>query len=89
MQIEFDPGKDASNSAEHGVSLALAAQLDWEQALIWMDARADDGEMRMIAWAPLSDRLYVVACVDRDSVRRIISLRKANRHEANHFVNSL
>ena len=89
MQIEFDPGKDASNAAKHGVSLALAAQLDWEQALIWMDARADYGEMRMIALVPIADRLYFVAFVDRDSVRRIISLRKANRREVNHYVNSL
>ena len=43
----------------------------------------------MIALAPLSDRLYVVAFVDRDSLRRIISLRKANRREVNHYVNSL
>jgi uncharacterized DUF497 family protein len=59
--------------------LALAARLDWKQALIWIDARSDYGEMRMIALAPLkknqSGRLYFVAFVDRDSVRRIISLR--------------
>ncbi len=27
--IEFDPAKDYSNIAKHGVSLALAEQLDW------------------------------------------------------------
>jgi uncharacterized DUF497 family protein len=28
VQIDFDPQKDASNLAKHGVSLALAAELD-------------------------------------------------------------
>ncbi len=30
MKIEFDPAKDASNHEKHGVSLTLAAELDWE-----------------------------------------------------------
>ena len=29
MRIEFDPDKDAGNRAKHGVSLMLAAELDW------------------------------------------------------------
>jgi uncharacterized DUF497 family protein len=33
MDIEFDPVKDASNQAKHGVSLALAAELDWDAAI--------------------------------------------------------
>jgi uncharacterized DUF497 family protein len=37
MQIEFDPAKDASYQAKHGVSLALAEELDWEAALVWVD----------------------------------------------------
>jgi uncharacterized protein len=41
MDIEFDPVKDASNQAKHGVSLALAAELDWDAALVWVDARYD------------------------------------------------
>jgi len=32
MRIEFDPTKDASNRLKHGVSLAMAAELDWNAA---------------------------------------------------------
>jgi uncharacterized protein len=37
MPIEFDPTKDAANQSKHGVSLALAGELDWEAALVWVD----------------------------------------------------
>ena len=52
LQIEFDPKKDAANLARHGVSLALAAALDWDAALAWVDRRFGYDEMRMIALAP-------------------------------------
>jgi uncharacterized DUF497 family protein len=34
MDIEFDRIKDESNRAKHGVSLALAAELDWGNVLV-------------------------------------------------------
>ena len=86
MQIDFDPQKDATNLSKHGVSLALAAELDWDAALVWVDDRIDYGEVRMIALAPKSAILFFVAFVDRPTVRRIISLRKANHLEAMHDV---
>jgi uncharacterized protein len=89
MEIEFDPNKDASNQIRHGVSLGLAAELDWDAALVWEDARYDYGELRMIALAPEINVLYYVAFVDRGDVRRIISLRPANRREVKHYVENL
>lgn len=88
MRIDFDPAKDKSNQEKHGLSLALAAQLDWEAALVWMDERYDYSELRMIALAPNTGILYYVAFVDRDDIRRIISLRRANRREVKHYVQS-
>ena len=88
MRIEFDPVKDAANRAKHGVSLALAGELDWDAALVWVDDRFDYAELRMIALAPTTGVLYYVAFVDRGSVRRIISLRRANRREVKHYVES-
>ena len=65
MRIEFDPNKDQTNLAKHGVSLTLAAELDWKEALVWIDERTDYGESRMIALAPKTGLLYYVAFVDR------------------------
>jgi uncharacterized protein len=86
MRIEFDPAKDVTNREKHGVSLSLAVELDWEAALVWVDERFEYNEMRMIALAPRTEILYYVAFVDRGSVRRIISLRRANRREVKHYV---
>ena len=88
MRFEFDPTKDRANLAKHGISLVLAIELDWEAALVWIDDRFEYSETRMIALAPKTGILYYVALVDRGEVRRIISLRRANRREVKHYVQS-
>ena len=89
MYIEFDPAKDAANQTKHGISLALADELDWEAALVWVDDRFEYGELRMIALAPKTEILYYVAFVEHGKVRRIISLRRANRREVKHYVENI
>ena len=41
--------------------LALAVELDWEAALVWVDVRFEYEELRMIALAPRTEILYYVA----------------------------
>lgn len=89
MRIEFDSAKDSENQVKHGVSLALAGDLDWDAALVWIDERFEYHETRMIALAPKTGILYYVAFVDRGNARRIISLRRANRREVKHYVKSI
>lgn len=88
MRVEFDPAKDAVNQAKHGLSLSLAEELDWDEALVWVDDRYEYGELRMIALAPKTQTLYYVAFVERGEARRIISLRRANRREVKRYVKS-
>jgi len=89
MRIEFDLVKDKTNLAKHGVSLALAAELDWQAALVWVDERFEYDELRMIALAPKTTILYFVAFVERGEVRRPISLRRANRREVKRYVETI
>ena len=89
MQFDFDPGKDAANLSKHGLSLAAAAELSWDAALVWIDNRTDYGEVRMVPLAPIGDILFVVAFVDREKARRVISLRRANRREVSHYVKTI
>lgn len=86
MQIIFDPNKNTLNISKHGVSLADAKKLEWGCSLIWQDLRHDYAETRMVGLAPIGMRLYYVAYTDRDDVRRIISLRKANNREVKFYV---
>ena len=69
--------------------MTLAGGLDWEAALVWIDDRFEYGELRIIALAPKTGILYCVAFVERGKVRRIISLRRANRREVKHYVKSI
>jgi len=86
MRIEFDPAKDVANQRKHGVSLSMASDLDWEVALVWVDVRFEYNETRMIALVPKTEILYYVAFANRGEVRRVISLRRANRREVKHYV---
>ena len=85
IKIEFDPAKAASNSRKHGVSLELAAELDWSTAQVEADGRFDYTEERFIGYARLGDRLYCAVFTYRDDVMRVISLRKANRREIQRY----
>jgi uncharacterized protein len=89
MRIEFDPAKDKANRNKHGISLAVAIELDWDAALVWVDERFEYGEVRMIALAPKTDTLYYVAFVDRGEICRVISLRHATRREVKHYVENI
>lgn len=86
MRISFDPAKDKTNLVRHGVSLSFASMLVWDEALVWVDERFEYDEMRMVGLVPEGNRLYYVAFVDRGKVRRVISLRQAERHEVKHYV---
>ena len=88
MQIDFDPDKDKLNRTQHDLSLEFARKLIWEEALVWVDSRFEYDEIRMIGLVPEGNTLYYVAFVDRDEIRRVISLRYAERKEVNHYAKS-
>lgn len=81
MQFEFNPTKNDANQAKHGVALSVAEELEWDTLLCKPDDRQNYGERRVAGYALMGARLYCVVFVDRGSVRRVISLRKANNRE--------
>ena len=81
INITFDPAKDAANRTKHGISMTDADMLDWDTALIEEDDRHDYGEARMLGIGYIGLRLHFVVFVERDGIKRIISLRKANPRE--------
>jgi uncharacterized protein len=85
MHIVFDPAKDDANIASHGVSLELAARIDWPEVLVGVDDRRDYGELREIGYALIDARLYCVVFTQRAAILRIISLRKANNREIDRY----
>ncbi|HIO03764.1 BrnT family toxin [Marinobacter sp. LM1] len=49
----------------------------------------DYGERRMIGYGPIGDRVYCVVYTERKGIRRIISLRKANRREVRLYADNI
>jgi uncharacterized DUF497 family protein len=93
MKLTFDPHKDGVNLVKHGLSLAVADELEWDTLHCKPDTRREYGEPRQIGYAMADDRLYCVVFVDRPAdapkERRIISLRKANNREKTSYAKQI
>jgi uncharacterized protein len=86
MKIEFDLAKDGRNRKKHGLSLELAAELDWDAMLMELDDSQDYGEERWLGIAPEGGKLYyVVFTVSDGETIRIISLRRATNSEVRRY----
>lgn len=82
MLTEFDPRKDATNLAQHGLSLAFGAKLFDDPAhLVVPSFRLQDGEDRWKVIAQGDGRLYSAVHVWRGEVIRFISVRRSNAGE--------
>jgi hypothetical protein len=86
MQITFDPVKDGINIEKHGISLASAVNFEWDEAIEWSDLRGNYGECRCCSIGYIGARLHYIVYVEREQVRRIISLRKANIREVRRYA---
>ena len=81
LSLVFDLAKEVANLEKHGVSLALAEVLFAGPHVVMADDRFDYGEVRELAFGFINARLFVCVFNDRNAVRRVISLRKANSRE--------
>ena len=89
MDIEFDSAKDAGNIAKHGISLTVAASLEWDPMICRKDDREDYGELRLACYAPIGTRVYAVVLCEQDDRYRIISLRPAEAREVRYYASKI
>ena len=85
MHFTSDPNKSRANYFKHGIVLEFAQYLDWTKEVVWQDARYNYNEVRMSGLVPLVGKVYAVVYVLRAESTRMISLRKANKREANYY----
>ncbi len=86
MYYTFDPAKRAANLKKHGLDLADAQKvIESGQTVTFEDRRFDFGEERFVTLGPLGNTLVVVVTAEHDDHIRIISMRKADRHEQSIF----
>lgn len=86
MQLEWDERKNQINRRKHGLSFADAAELFRGPILKALDDREDYGEERWVGVGMIRARVVVAVYTERDDETiRMISLRKALKHERAHY----
>ncbi|MCH9019293.1 MAG: BrnT family toxin [Proteobacteria bacterium] len=89
MAFEWDARKNAVNLAKHGIEFADATRMFEGAVLERLDDREDYGETRIAAVGVVEGRELFVVYTMRGENRRIISARKANRHERQAYHQAL
>jgi uncharacterized protein len=85
--FEWDEAKAAANLKKHKIDFADACRVfnDVEAAFLADDAH--QGENRFTAIGYVNGHLLAVTCTERGEATRIISARKATKHEQKAYHN--
>ncbi len=90
MRYSFDRAKRASNLKKHGFDLADGQSvIESGMTVTFEDRRVDYGEARFVTLGPLGDALVVIVTAETEDHIRIISMRKADRHEQSIYRENL
>jgi uncharacterized DUF497 family protein len=81
MDFEWDETKSERNLIDRGLEFELAESLFEGRVIERRDDRRDYREVRIQAIGRVGGRILMCVYTDRGGVRRIISLRYANRRE--------
>ncbi|MDG0023271.1 BrnT family toxin [Trinickia sp. Y13] len=90
MEFEWDERKNRINILKHGIDFADAIDVFNHPVLTAFDGREDYGEERRIALGWMKAIMAVVVYVERyGPVIRIVSARKATKHEVKRYEQSV
>ncbi|MCX4159491.1 MULTISPECIES: BrnT family toxin [Paraburkholderia] len=90
MRFEWDELKNQINIRKHGIDFRDAVDVFDHPVLTAIDQREDYGEERWIALGWMAAIVGVVVYVERNAdVIRIISVRKATKHEVKRYKYSV
>ncbi|MCG8316640.1 MAG: BrnT family toxin [Pseudomonadales bacterium] len=90
MQFEWDEAKNTINIRKHGIDFADVTDMFNHPMLTLLDDREDYGEERWIGIGWMQQLVGVVVYVERhEDTIRIISARKATKHEVRQYEQSI
>jgi len=90
LSFEWDEEKNAANIKNHGIDFLDAALIFERPTLEAIDDRADYGEVRYIAFGLSGETVLQVVYTWRGkNIIRIISARKANRHDTEKYYREI
>lgn len=79
--FEWDEAKRQANLRKHRLDFADAEAVFAGQTVTLEDVREDYGEQRFLTFGVLQGRVVAIAHTESREVIRIISMRKAGKHE--------
>ncbi|MFZ5594905.1 MAG: BrnT family toxin [Pseudomonadota bacterium] len=86
MRFQFDPAKSASNLKKHGVSFTDAEGIFYDPlAIHQLDPDSEDEERFVAIGASSAGIVLVIVYTLRGEEIRLISARRATRHEVKNY----
>ena len=82
MRFRFDPAEQSANIKKHGYDLTVArGVIESRRTMTFEDNRFDYGEARLVTMGLLAGVVVVIVTAETESEIRVISMRKADKHE--------
>lgn len=85
----WDEAKRRLNLRKHGIDFADAEKIFRGVTFTAEDTREDYGEQRFLTLGLLEDQVVSVAHAEQGEEIRIISIRKATKHEARFYFSQI
>lgn len=89
MKFEWDEDKRLINARKHGIDFVDAVIAFDGDIVTIEDDRFEYGERRFMTLGLLSGRVVVIVHTEREDVTRIISVRKATKHEERNYFEQI
>ena len=81
MRFEWDEAKRRANIRKHGIDFAVIEKVLNSATATIKDERFDYGERRLQTLGLLNGEVVAITHTETDEVIRVISFRKATKHE--------
>lgn len=85
FSVSYDRAKRERTLAERGLDFEDAPLVFAGDVLEWEDMRSDYGERRVMCFGYLAGRAVIVGYEEREDVRHVFTMRKANDREKERY----
>ncbi len=82
----WDENKRRANIKAHGLDFAGCERIFDHAVIVFEDTRQSYGELRLCAIGWLNNTVVHLTDTERENDFRVISLRKAEKHEIKHYI---
>lgn len=89
MRFEWDEDKRRINLRRHNIDFLDAEAVFAGRTVTFEDTRLHYGERRFVTFGLLQGRTVAVAHTEREDAIRIISIRKASKHEERSYFSQV